>query len=133
MDKKAKALIRAYIRKAEDKLEVASQLIKLRDYEDAISRAYYAAFHASQAALRTRGLSAKTHQGLISLFGLHLVKTGCVDRKYGRYLAKLKDDRERCDYEVYASVRLNDAKSAVRDAGEFVRGIKQFLTAEIDA
>ena len=34
--------------KAEDKLTVAQELLKHRHYEDAVSRAYYAAFHAAQ-------------------------------------------------------------------------------------
>ena len=62
--------------KAKDKLRVGEQLLASGDYEDAVSRAYYAAFHCAQALLLWEGLSANTHQGVVSLFGLHFAKTG---------------------------------------------------------
>jgi uncharacterized protein (UPF0332 family) len=46
--------------------------------EDAVSQAYYAACHAAQALLKTEGLEADTHQGVVSLFGLHFAKSARV-------------------------------------------------------
>lgn len=86
MDKKTASLVEGYLEKAKAKLRVAEGLLKNKDYEDAVSRAYYSAFHAAQAVLLTEGLTATTHQGLVNLFGLHLVKTGKFEKKYGKYL-----------------------------------------------
>ena len=44
----SKQLIAAYMEKARQKLGVAERLRDSGDHEDAISRAYYAAFHAAQ-------------------------------------------------------------------------------------
>ena len=95
MEATTKALVTGYIQKAEKKLEVAEKLFKSGDYEDAVSRAYYAVFHAAQALLLTEGERAETHKGVVTLFGLIFVKTGKFGKNYGKYLANLKDDRER--------------------------------------
>lgn len=76
MEPTTKILINGYIQKAEKKLEVAERLLKSADYEDAVSRAYYAVFHAAQALLMTEGEKAETHKGVVTLFGLLFVKTG---------------------------------------------------------
>jgi len=69
-------LIHSYLAKARGKLRVARELHHRGDSDDAVSRAYYAAFHAAQAALLTEGQRADTHRGVVVLFGLLLVKPG---------------------------------------------------------
>ena len=51
MDKAIQNEIEAYFRKAEERLEVAKLLNEHGAFEDAVSRAYYAIYHAAQAAL----------------------------------------------------------------------------------
>lgn len=46
LDKSTQEMLRGYMAKAEEKLGVARRLLAQGDVEDAISRAYYAAFHA---------------------------------------------------------------------------------------
>lgn len=122
-----KALIEGYIQKAETKLKVAEKLLKSRDYEDAVSRAYYAVYHAAQALLLTEGEKAETHKGVVTLFGLLFVKTGKFEKKMGRYLANLKDDREAGDYEIFSFLDKESAESAVAEAKEFFSAAKSYL------
>lgn len=68
--------IAGYLAKARAKLRVARELAKQREWDDVVSRAYYAAFHAAQAVLLAEGHQAETHRGLLTLFSLVLVKTG---------------------------------------------------------
>ncbi len=127
MDKTTDALLRGYLSKADEKLASAASLLKQRYYADAVSRAYYAVFHAAQAALLTLGEQADTHRGLVTLFGLLLVKTGKVEKRYGRFLANLKDDREQSDYEVFAQIDRAMAQRAIREARSFVRRIDRLI------
>lgn len=117
--------------KARNKLSVAKKLLDSKAYDDAVSRAYYAVFHAAQAMLLIEGLSADTHHGVVTLFGLHFVKTGKIDKKFGRYLANLKDNRENGDYEIFSTIDEEVAQKAVKEAGEFVAEINEFITQEI--
>ena len=127
MDKKTGALLKGYLEKSKDKFRVAEKLLKDGSFEDAVSRAYYSAFHAAQAVLLTEGLSAETHQGLVNLFGLHLVKTGKFEKKFGRFLANLKDDREASDYEVYSAIDRETAEHAIEEAREFLSAAESYL------
>lgn len=128
MEATTKAIIDGYMEKAKKKLEVAGKLLKSGDYEDAVSRAYYAVFHAAQALLLTEGERAESHKGVVTLFGLLFVKTGKVSKNLGKYLANLKDDRESGDYEVFSYIDEETADTAVAEAKEFLKEAKLYLT-----
>lgn len=100
MDKIQQELLQGYLAKARDKLMVARELLSKAHWDDAVSRAYYAAFHAAQAALLTEGQRGESHRGVVTLFGLLLVKPGKFEKKWGKFLANLKDDRETGDYDA---------------------------------
>mgnify|MGYP000029444954 CR=1 FL=1 len=127
MDPATKSLIEGYIQKAEKKLEVARKLFNSGDYEDAVSRAYYAVYHATQALLLTEGEEAQTHKGVLTLFGLLFVKTGKFSKQIGKYLANLKDDRESGDYEVFSFVDSETAERALFEAEEFLKETNFYL------
>ena len=128
MDKASQETIRALLEKARGKLNAAEDwLAQGKYFDEIVSRCYYAAFHAAQAMLLTEGLTADTHQGIVSLFGLHFAKTGRVNPRLGRYLNNLKDDRESGDYDVYSGIDRSDAENAVREAREFLLEAERYL------
>jgi len=127
LDKTRLALIKGYLTKAKDKLGVAHELLEHQHYDDAVSRSYYAAFHAAQAALISEDQEANTHKGVVTLFGLFLVKPGKIDKQYGKVLANLKDDRESGDYEALSFIDEETAKRAVTEAETFYKAIEQYL------
>jgi len=127
LDLATKELIKGYLEKAERKLKVAEKLLRSDDYEDAVSRAYYAVFHAAQGLLLTEGERAETHKGVVTLFGLLFVKTGKFKKDLGKYLANLKDERESGDYEVFSYIDRETAETAIEEAKEFVRETQAYL------
>ena len=127
MDKEVTELIKGSLEKAEEKLRVARELLRSSAFDDALSRAYYSAFHATQGLLLTEGFSARTHHGVVNLFGLHFVKTGRFDHKFGKFLSELKDGRERSDYEIYSAIDREKAETAVKEADEFLKAIQKYL------
>ncbi len=69
------------IEKATRALKAARLLLDTGDTDGACNRAYYAMFDAAHAALFALGVESldtpvKTHNGLIALFGMHLVRGG---------------------------------------------------------
>jgi uncharacterized protein (UPF0332 family) len=127
LERRIRELLAGYLEKANNKLEVAKRLLVLHDYEDAVSRAYYAVFHTAQALLLTEGEKADTHRGVVTLFGLLFVKTGKFKRDLGKYLANLKDDRESGDYEIFSYIDGQTAETAIAEAEEFLREGKTYL------
>ena len=55
----------------------------------AVSRAYYAVFHASRALLFSIGLEAKSHKAVVSMIGDHFVRPGRLSPQMGRLLSRL--------------------------------------------
>lgn len=102
----------------------ARALLDLEDVDGACSRAYYAMFDAARAALLASGAPVqpdigRTHSGLITAFGLHLVKTGPISRELGRLLKRAEEIRLVADYKG-DSVELGDAREMVEQAAVFV-------------
>ena len=127
MDRAQRAIIQSYLAKARDKAHVARELSNKGYWDDAVSRAYYAAFHAAQAALLTEGQRGESHNGVVMLFGMLLVKTGKFEKKWGKFLANLKDDREAGDYEALSYLDEDTASRSVQEAEEFVRAVEGYI------
>ena len=130
MDSTTKDIITAYMEKAEQKLAVARKLLASSDYDDAVSRAYYAAFHAVRALLLTAGQNPTTHHGAVTLFNLLFIKTGKFDRELGRFFTNLKDDRETADYELFANVDHALAETAIMEAARLIAESTAYLRRE---
>jgi hypothetical protein len=127
LDESLSQLLDSHLKKAREKLRAAAKLIEWSAYDDTVSRAYYAAFHAAQAMLESQGLRAESHAGVKTLFNLHFIKTKRLDAKFGRYLRNLKDDREEGDYEAISTMDAETAQNAIREATEFVDEAQRFL------
>lgn len=127
MEQNLSDMVTAQLNKAVEKLGAAKSLLENGFIDDAISRAYYCMFHSASAALLTEGISVESHSALKTMFGLKLVRTGKIDAKYGKWLNKLKDERENGDYDIFTSFDEEDAKNAVNQAEEFLGEMKRFL------
>ncbi|HIE29493.1 TPA: HEPN domain-containing protein [Candidatus Poribacteria bacterium] len=82
-----------FIKKAEKFLSTAKHVLSIGDYDSCVSRCYYAMFFMAEAALLTKGLSASSHKGVISLFGKRFVKTEIFERELGKALNDAYDKR----------------------------------------
>lgn len=125
--KNNKEILKAYLDAAKDKLDSAEILFENSKYDDAVSRAYYAVFHCAQAMLLSIGVKVDSHSGVRQLFGLHFIKKGKLDKKFGRYLKNLKDERENGDYGIFTLIEKEDAQKAIKKAEEFIIESEQYF------
>lgn len=114
-------------KKADMALHSARLLLEAGDSDGASSRAYYAAFDISRAALIAANSVgpnevAKTHAGLISAFSLHFVKSGMISTDLGHFLNKAHQVRLVADYKG-DPVEFAVAKEIVEQAAHFVEEI----------
>ena len=131
MEPKDRSLIIAQVEKRKEKLNAAKALLKDGFIDDAISRAYYSMFHAASAVLLSDGISVESHGALKNMFGLHFVKTGKIDKKFSRWLNKLKDERENGDYDIFTSFDTDDARIDIQEAEEFLEEMQRYLTQNL--
>jgi len=119
--------IKIYLKNAKRRIHSAKVLLKAKEYNDAVSRAYYAFFDAASAALLKEGLSAKTHHGLILLFDKYFIKTKKMPLKIGRWLSRAKEAREEADYEVRKEFTKDYTEEVIKEAEEFVDAVGKML------
>jgi len=115
------------LEKALERLRVAEKLFRDGDYEDAVSRAYYAMYHAARAALSTVDVFPRTHEGVVSEFGRRFVLTGIFPKELGKNLADTKAARETYEYSVTATVGKPEAEAVLLNTKKFVHTIKKHL------
>ncbi len=122
--KNQKKQFKFLLKKANERIESAELLYKHEKYNDAISRSYYAFFDTTSALLITKGLFAKTHSGLITLFGLHFIKTDLIPAKFARLFRRVKTAREEADYEALKKFTKAETKQILDSAKEFVNFVE---------
>ena len=71
----------------------------------------------------------KTHSGLISAFGRHLVKTGLVPAEFGRAFNRAHDIRQVADY-TGDLIESDQVDSLIKQASEFVEWINSQLVSK---
>ena len=106
----------------------ASELLMQSGYrEDAVSRAYYAILHAAKAALFVHDVAVASHASVRRMFGLHLVRTGEIEREWARCLAGVSDDRLTADYNVHTRFTSEETRYECRQAREFMERVERYL------
>lgn len=120
--------------KAERALASARLLLDAGDTDGACNRAYYAMFDAARAALLASRAPveaevARTHNGLIAAFSLHLVKTGRVSIDLGRALNRAEEIRLIADYQG-TQVSRPHADTLVEQAVRFVQAMREACVPE---
>jgi len=126
----SKNYAKASLERAEKALRSAKLLEENGELEDAASRAYYAMFHAARAILFSKGVTARTHRGTISLFGEKIVKQGILSNEYADMLRKAFDLRQKSDYELYTELNTEAVKEAIKNAEKFVKKVKELTRAQ---
>ncbi len=119
--------IKLLIERAQQKIDVASNILKIGYLEDAINRAYYAVFYAALAALLSKNIVTRKHSTTLSLFGYHIVRTGDIEKEYARIYRKLKEMRESADYDICVFFDRAEVEDAINQADKFVCRIKKYL------
>ncbi|MCD6515603.1 MAG: HEPN domain-containing protein [Candidatus Odinarchaeota archaeon] len=129
MEKKKEIIdiVNQLIKRSEGKLVSARILLESDRIDDAISRAYYAAFLSVRALLYLLGVSARTHSGVLTIFGLRVIKEGLLPPKIGKYLNELFEARETSDYAVMFYYTKEDGKKYIQKAEEIINAVKNLL------
>jgi uncharacterized protein (UPF0332 family) len=105
----------------------AARLLAGKGFEaQAVSRAYFAAFFAAEAALMALGETRSKHSGVVSAFVHLLIRGGQLDEGIGRLLRSLFERRNEADYSP-VDVPAEEADAAIRDAERVVSAVKTWL------
>lgn len=130
MQQKYEEEIAANLERAEASIQAARTLVDGGYYDFVASRAYYAAFYAATALLLREELAFRKHSGVIAAIHRDFIRTGQLDKRYGRDLNWLFELRGIGDYGAIVHVSRQDAEKAIRAAEEFLIAIRRLLDEE---
>lgn len=128
-DEERDLLVGMEMEKAKRFLDQAEEMTRLKYWDIASNRYYYACFHAIQALLIKNGLYAHTHDGLLTLFGLHFVKKGIVDTELGAFMSRMEQLRQKGDYNCYYSVTEEEIKTITEPTELLIKRIEELLNS----
>lgn len=109
-----------HFRKAADCTEDSQILLDNDRPAAAVTRAYYAMFHAATAVLIARDIKRSSHRGILSAFGEYLVKPGLIKKSLHQSLLEAFELRQQTDYEPITNVDNRQAREILDKAIDFV-------------
>lgn len=119
--------IRANLQRAKQAVEAAKKLLSDGYYDFAASRAYYATFYAATALLLKEGMEFSKHSGVIAAIHKRFIKTGRLEKQFGKNLNWLFELRSVGDYGVTVHVPEQEAEQAIEVARRFVQASEAML------
>ena len=122
--------IAAEWQRTQESLRAARVLLDAGLFNDAMSRAYYAVFHAATCLLLTQGIEARSHRGMIRLVHQHFVRPGRFAAAAGRSLAQMQKYREEADYDPFVVFDAESAAEEIGKAESFVSTTAKSLRAD---
>jgi len=114
------------IARAKQELKAGALLAANGYGAQAVSRAYYAAFYAAEAALLRLGETRAKHSGVVSAFSRMLVRERGLHEQAGRLLRSLFERRSQADYAL-DPVPAEESEKAVADASIVVEAVERWL------
>jgi uncharacterized protein (UPF0332 family) len=127
MEENVRIRIKEEIEVAKTRLKAAKLLFEKGMLEDAVNRAYYTFFYAAKAMLNALGFDAKTHSGLISEFGLRIIKTNMLGKELAQYFRRAFEMRESSDYEIGIIFSEDEVQTLIKNAEDFLKKAQEFI------
>ncbi len=115
------------IEAAREALSASAALLDDGLLRSAVSRLYYGMLHLVRALVVSRGFDPRTPEGVETLFGLHLVRSGVVDVRYSKVFAHLQKFREQADYGPLLALAPEDIAKDLEAVNEFAGVVEQIL------
>lgn len=115
---------------AEETLSAAQVLLNEDYLRDAVNRAYYAIFYATEALLNEKDLRFKKHGAVHGAFAQHYIKTGLFDAKYHKLVLTAFGKRMLGDYDEAVQFKSEEVKQTITEAWGFLQAAKDYLAAE---
>ena len=126
IEEKKEQVLKELVR-AKKSLSASKKLLEAELLEDSISRSYYAVLHAAKAILISEGIEVNSHNAVVKMFGLHIVKTGKMDKEFAKILIAEQEDREISDYDIDIEIEKDRAVQRTEEAEKFVKCVEFYF------
>ena len=102
-------------------------LQKKNRWKSCVNRLYYSCFQLIDALLYMENLQIKTHSGLKNSFFQYYIKTGIIDKEFGKLYDKLFDWRNEGDYAVFIEFEKEDVTPLIPQVKNFLDAMQNLI------
>lgn len=128
-DKERRAVIEYWMEKARESLNSARSEQMAGRFIFSINRAYYGCFYSASAVLLKRGEKFSKHSGVRAALHRSLVKTGELDKSWGRFYDLIFNSRQRGDYQELINFSSEETEELITQAEGFIGEMANLLKA----
>ena len=125
-----KELVKYRLEMARTTLAEVPSHMENKFYRTAINRLYYACYYAAIAVLINDGYETHTHNGVITLLGLHYIKNNRIEKSLGKMYRQLFNMRITNDYEDWINPDESDVKPFIEPAEQFISTIEKLISSQ---
>ncbi len=111
--------LEALLKLAKESLDEANNDLNDGFIRGAISSSYYCFLHLMRALLLQKGIIVKSHQGIKTKFSQEFILKNKIDKKFGKIVSDLLEDRLDADYAPLKEFTKKQAEKAIEEAEEF--------------
>ncbi len=127
-EEERQAIVSYRLEKAENALKQVEANIANEFWDLIANRLYYAAYYAVTALLISENHETHTHNGVITMFGLHFVKTGKFTKEDHRLYQRLFTQRQTGDYSDNFFLDKEDVMPQIEPTKIFIKKISDYLS-----
>ena len=122
-------LIKYRLEQARDTIDVVDLLIKNDKLSSAINRIYYGMFYSLLALALQFNFETSKHQQLIGWFNKEFIRTGLIEKEFGRILRDAFENRTSGDYDSFVIFDQAEVLLLFTDMKSFIEQIEVFIKA----
>lgn len=120
--------IKYRFQRAAESFEEALIMADNKRWNAVVNRLYYSCFYAVIALLIKNNVETQTHDGARIQFSLCYVKTGKIDKKFGKLYSKLFDFRQKGDYGDLYDYDQITVQPLINQVEEFLNALEKIIS-----
>jgi uncharacterized protein len=115
------------LEKAKQTYSDAKILAENKRWNSCVNRLYYACFYTLSAVLIKNNFEAKSHNGVRTIFFREFIKTGKVNKDFGKPYSDLFDWRNKGDYSDFIDFEAEDVLPLFEKTGQFITLLEELI------
>lgn len=112
---------------AKEDLKIANFALKEGFYRQSIVSSYYVTLSSSRALLLEKGFLPKSHSGVFTMLGLHIIKQNLLPKTYSAEIKKLFRERLSANYSGQRDFTQEEAEEAIEFAEKFYEKVLELI------
>ena len=120
-------IIDYWMEKAGEDLASARDNLKSGRYQNAVRDAYFACFHVFSSVHLNEGKTFKKHKEVRSMLHRDFIRTGKIDRSWGKHYDWLFDNRHKVDCRPLVKFDPEQVREIVEESEAFIKEMTGML------